>query len=244
MQLRGPGLSNTNTTGVFGNSGENFTLEDVLIYGWGIGANLYGMRGRNIGVYIDNCYGDCLLLRECAFWSSFESIYANSVTGRSIHLSADGGGCQFINFYDRVVDESGGPATIQIDKGNDISVNNCVVYSSRGIGLGGGYGVRLGDGTNTPTRVTLNNLHVRPYDLSFSPTALAKNLYIRGVGHRLVNITTEVMTGFSGSDLQDDSSDSLWVNVNGRHRLRLPTSSGSVASGELYSNSGVVTVKP
>ncbi|HWM25884.1 MAG TPA: hypothetical protein VNP98_13775 [Chthoniobacterales bacterium] len=249
MQLRGPGLNNLNTTGVVAAYGFNFTMQDVLIYGWGIGANYYGMQGQHFGIEIINCYGDCLLLRESQRFSSFGSMYSNSVVGSNVHLNADGAGCHDIHFYDPAIDEAGGIASVQIDKGTDISFNNMLIYSAKNSGTGNAYGVRLGDGTNTPSRVRLHNVRVQPFNLSDPPSVLAKNIYLRGSGHSLINVTTAVMAGFSGADIQDDSSDSVWVNTrmaNGivRHKLRLPTSSVSVASGELYSNAGVVTVKP
>jgi hypothetical protein len=249
LQLRGPGLSNTATTGVYGTYGFNFTMAEVLVYGWGVGANYYGVQGQHVGVEIINCYGDCLLLRECQRFTSLCSFYSNSVTGSNVHLNADGAGCHDIHFHDPTIDESGGIAAVQIDKGTEISINNCLIYAGKGTGIGGGYGVRLGDNTNTPSRVRLNNVRVRPYNLSDPPSVLIKNILLRGAGHSLRDVTTAVMTGYSGADIQDTTSDSIWDNVRMadgvvRHKKRYPTSSAAVASGELYSNAGVVTVKP
>lgn len=249
LQLRGPGLSNTATTGVYGTYGFNFTMADVLVYGWGVGANYYGVQGQHVGVEIINCYGDCLLLRECQRFTSLCSFYSNSVTGSNVHLNADGAGCHDIHFHDPTIDESGGIAAVQIDKGTDISINNCLIYAGKGTGIGGGYGVRLGDNTNTPSRVRLNNVRVQPYNLADPPSVLIKNILLRGAGHSMRDITTAVMTGYSGADIQDTTSDSIWDNVRMadgvvRHKKRYPTSSAAVASGELYSNAGVVTVKP
>ncbi|HEV2839974.1 MAG TPA: glycosyl hydrolase family 28-related protein [Chthoniobacterales bacterium] len=245
MQLRGPGLNNTNTTGILAAYGENFTIADVLVYGWGIGVNYYGVQGQHAGVEIINCYGDCLLLRECQRWTSFGSLYSNSVTGSCVHLSADGAGCHDIHFYDPVIDECGGIAAVQIDKGTDISINNCLIYAGKGTGIGGGYGVRLGDNTNTPSRVRLANVRVRPYNLADPPSVLVKNILLRGAGHSLRDVTTAVMTGYSGSDIQDDATATVMWNVNGRYRPGgIATSAGSVVSGDLYSNGGVLTIKP
>lgn len=249
MQLRGPGLTNLNTTGIVGNSSTNFSLVDVLVYGWGIGCNYYAFKGQHFGVEIVNCYGDCLLLRDSQRFNSYGSLYSNSVVGSNIHLNADGSGCHDIHFYDQAIDEAGGLASVQIDKGFDISFNNCLVYSAKNSGTGNAYGFRLGDGTNTPSRVRLNNVRVQPYNLADPPSVLAKNIYLRGSGHSLINVTTAVMAGHAGNDIQDDTTDSFWANVRMadgivRHNFRLPTSAASVASGQLYSNGGVVTVKP
>lgn len=253
LQLRGPHLNNTSTTGVNSPGARNFTMEDVLIYQWGIGCNLYATEGRHVGVEIIDCFGDGLLLRDLHSWVSYSSLYSNcgyaGSGGVNVHLNADGSGCHDVHFHGPVVDESGGIASVQIDKGTDISLNNMLIYTAKGTGLGGGYGIRLGDNTNTPSRVRLNNVRVQPYSLASSPSELVKNILIRGAGHSMRDITTAVMAGFSGDDIQDTSSDCVWKNVRMadgviRDMPRLPTSSAAVASGQLYNNSGVVTVKP
>lgn len=249
IQLRGPHLSNTNTTGVNNAGSRNFHMEDVLVYQWGIGCNYYATEGSHFRVEILDCYGDCLLLRDSHSFVSLSSLYSNSVTAHNIHLNADGTGCHDIHFYGPVVDETGGAASIQIDKGEDISLNNMLVYTGINTGVGNGYGIRLGNGSVAPSRVRLNNVRVLPYNLAASPSALAKCIYLRGAGHSMRDVTTAVMAGHAGDEIQDAATTTLWDNVRMgdgviRNTRHFPTSSAAVASGQLYNNGGVVTVKP
>ena len=66
----------------------------------------------------------------------------------------------------------------------------------------------------------LNNVRVQPYNLADPPSRLdRKTFYLRGAGHSLRDVTTAVMTGYSGADIQDDTSDiHLGERSNGRRR--------------------------
>jgi Pectate lyase superfamily protein len=254
MQIFGPGLatvpSDANTIGLKINYGVRFILQNVLVCGWGIGASYYATGGYHQGAWIDQCYDDCLQMTDCQYWASRSSQYGNSSHGCSVHLTPGDIGCQYLEFDDGAIDECSGLASLQIDRGNDIMVRTPVIFTaSNAFGSGGGFGVRLGNGTVTPTRVKLHGVKVRPYELDRPAASLNKTILIRGSGHSLIDVKTEIMAGYSGADIQDDSSDSRMFNVNDgagivHHKLRLLTSSSTINSGELYANSGVVTVKP
>lgn len=142
--------------------------------------------------------------------STFQN--AGAVSGANdaanIYIGHDSGATEpsNINFYNSVTDEaSSSSQSVYVKAGSDISINNATVYTTIS-----GYGVRIGNGTTTPTRVTLNNVRVKPYTPGTGGT-YAILISANAVDTRLVNVTTDADTG---GDISDSGTRTTRVNVN------------------------------
>jgi hypothetical protein len=109
-----------------------------------------------------------------------------------------------------LVDE-GGHASINLLKADGVTLMVDRLFHTKinANGTGAGYGIKLGDGTNNPTRVTIIGTRVEPFSGDRIPT---NTILINGSGHRLVGVSTNANTG---GDILDNATDTVYAGVNG-----------------------------
>lgn len=102
------------------------------------------------------------------------------------------------------------PAPILIDNASDIVIDGIpILYYGHG-----GYGIRLGNGTNNPTRVTLRDIKVQRFSVSDPPIAAIE---IRGSGHTLDNVYANVdPDGGTTGAIVDLATDTRWFRVTAK----------------------------
>jgi hypothetical protein len=89
------------------------------------------------------------------------------------------------------------------------------VYGGHIFASPGGYGVRLGDGTNNPTGVRLQDLVIGAFDVN-EPASIYL-MELRGSGHVLDHIITAPWS--TSGDINDVSTGTEYRNVNGSFKL-------------------------
>jgi hypothetical protein len=201
----------TGTTAVGINLGSFVTssnIDNVYVFGFYYGIIIqFGQNIRILSVDVQQAIQGGLTIIAGMNINVFGSLIANSNSAGSGGAYNIGvvGGAQAVSFYNSISDEAfnSGSSSIYIGAANDINFNNMVVYLTKG-----GYGISIGDGTNNPTRVTLNNVRVVPFNVSEVPV---NTIRIYGSGHSLINVTTNPN---GGGDIQDNTNDSVYVNVN------------------------------
>jgi hypothetical protein len=203
LRINGP-VGNNGTIGIQpGLFGTGANIHHNFFYGFGAAIKIeYNKEVELTANFIEGAWTKGLWLKDTSYVTSISNNYANTAAGPNVYVE----GCSAVNFYDPKTDEAFGAnvASIQIASGSDISLNNTLVLFTHT-----GYGIRLGDATRSPTRVTLNNVRVQPFTTGYTAV---NTILSTGSGHRFFNVTT---TRDAGGDISDTSASPVYVNVNG-----------------------------
>lgn len=167
----------------------------------------------------------------------------NALTSlQNVHLADHGGAAypRHVSFRNVLIDEVARatqvivPATVRIDKGDDLSFEDSLVYIP--VGGGSGYGIRVGAGSS---RVSINNTRVLPYEADANHIPVQTILIAATASGSILRDVTTVANG--GGDILDNGTGTTLVNVNGVSNLAIQanrvlnvntTTVGNVGAGE------------
>jgi len=217
------GSSNTLDVNIHGCG--HVTATDVMTFGGYQGIVVNGSQH----VALLGCYAGSAAKRAISITGVSEAVsivngyVGNSGDAGTTHDTGNlviDGGSRNVTVSGTLVDEGGGASVLILDA-DRVRVDTGIVYSS-----GGGYGVRLGNGTNNPTNVTIANTTIKPWTVSV-PTY---SFEIRGTGHSIQNVVTNPN---GGGDVNLVSTDASIWNLNGGK-----DSTGSPGAATLNGSSG------
>lgn len=189
-----------------------FAMEKMYIEGFYTGAQMDAVQGGLIqGVILNKQYNCGLDVIGGGKLQIISSLLANAAGNgaSSANLRVRGGAVDVL-FQTPLVDEAfgvGGSSVLLLDC-DKVKLDGMRIFLTSG-----GYGVRLGDGANNPTNVSLVDVRIEPFAVDRVPT---QTLEIRGTGHRFVNVSTDPN---GGGDVNDLSADSIYFNLNGKYRV-------------------------
>lgn len=193
----------------------NFRLDNVYVTGFTNGIVLeFADRVILNNVHATAARTHGIVVKDSTNVVSFGSLFSNNG-----HVALNNpsnwyitGASEQIVIYDPLIDEcvgdgvsgAGAFASVYIKSGTHITIQNSKVFLSNN-----GYGIRIGDGSGSPTKVRLVNVNVAPF--SVGQGAQNTILLQSGSGHILENVTTDPGTG---GNIADTATGTAQINVN------------------------------
>jgi hypothetical protein len=202
-----PDHDGTKSCGIYsGNPVTSLRIIDCAVLGFANGITLEGVNGGILsGVWTSNHKSHGLNAKSAGWLNTFNCQWANAESSNVFLQNAVA-----VHFYESNIDESLG-YTVQIVDGSDISFNNCSIFIGPHTPTTAPGGVLIGNGASHPTRITLNNVHVLPFNKGIPQNTIRILPGARDV--RLINVSTDPN---GGGDIHDEGTNTVYVNVNGR----------------------------
>jgi hypothetical protein len=227
LSLRGPISSAVNDGDYLGNGGvagikfyasARGVLEDVFMEGFSVGAVLQYCTQ----MLLNGCYVDVARNIALSIWGTTSSIVFNGHYGNSgfsnrssdgnIRIGGDTGSntrSKYIKIWLPEIDEAA-YCSLGINGADSVTVDVQHIWATRANsnGTGPGYGIKLGDGTENPTNVTIIGTLLEP----FSTQPSTDLIHMQGSGHTLLGVKTNPLNG--SGDIVDTSTGTVGF-VNG-----------------------------
>ncbi|MEX0833623.1 MAG: glycosyl hydrolase family 28-related protein [Actinomycetota bacterium] len=171
-------------------------------------------------VLVDNARNHCLTVIGGLSLSVFGSAFSNAGFAGSEGTEANvyfrklsGDTPSHMWFIGSFVDETAGneAASIFVRDGESILLEGMTVLTSSHNAVG----VRIGDGTSSPTRVTLSSVRIEPYHTNVPRWAL--QIMPGAVDTALINVSAQ--GGATGNSISDQGTRTRWINTNDKTKL-------------------------
>lgn len=209
------GLQTYDCVGIHsGNTGWHFSLSNIVVDGFAIGVELYQqVQATLYNVKAGNARTNALLIAGGSDITVLNGMFQNSGNAGSATLNANilvNSAAYGVLFLSPLIDE-GGAISLWVKDATDVVVQGALIYSSPTTG------VKIGNGTTTPTRVKIKDTYIAPFSEPQSSLSII-DIQTGSVNTVLENVTTHVHG--ANSDIINNGTGTQQINVNGAYVFR------------------------